>query len=62
MASKADRFYFDNFIGAANCCCQAAYYLESCMKNYDYANIKQMLAKMHNLEHDADKMKHEMTA
>ncbi len=62
MASKSDRFYFDNFNGAANCCCQAANYLKECLKNYDYNNIKQMLAKMHRLEHDADKKKHEMTA
>lgn len=62
MASKADRFYFDNFNGAANCCCQAARFLEECLKNYDYNHIKQMLTKMHRLEHDADKKKHEMTA
>ena len=62
MASKADRFYFENFLGAANCCCQAAVYLEDCLKNYDYKNIKQMLEKMHRLEHDADTKKHEMTA
>lgn len=62
MASKADRFYFENFNGAANCCCQTAKYLEECLKNYDYNNIKQMLTKMHHYEHDADKMKHEMTA
>lgn len=61
MASKADRFYFDNFIGAANCCNQAASYLEECLKNYDYANIKKMLEKMHTYEHDADTKKHEMT-
>lgn len=62
MASKADRFYFDNFIGAANCCCQAANYLEECLKHYNYENIQQMLEKMHRLEHDADQKKHEMTA
>lgn len=62
MASKADRFYFENFIGAANCCCQAASYLEECLKHYDYKNINQMLDKMHRLEHDADAKKHEMTA
>lgn len=61
MASKADRFYFDNFNGAANCCSQAANYLEECLKNYDYANIKQMLEKMHRFEHEADTVKHEMT-
>lgn len=62
MASKADRFYFENFIGAADCCCQAAKYLEECLKHYDYKNIEQMLEKMHILEHDADLKKHEMTA
>lgn len=62
MASKADQFYFDNFIGAANCCCQAARYLEECLKNYDYRNMKQMLEKMHRFEHDADTKKHEMSA
>lgn len=62
MASKADRFYFINFIGAANCCCQSANYLAECLKNYDYSNMKQMLSKMHRLEHDADTKKHEMTA
>ena len=62
MASKADRFYFENFIGAANCCCQSAVYLEECLKNYDYGNMKTMLEKMHRLEHDADTQKHEMTA
>lgn len=61
MASKADRFYFENFIGAANCCCQAANYLAECLKNYDYNNIKHMLDKMHRFEHDADTKKHEMT-
>ena len=53
MASKADRFYFDNFIGAANCCNQAASYLEKCLKNYDYANIKKMLPYIGHF-HSAD--------
>ncbi|MBQ7796839.1 MAG: DUF47 domain-containing protein, partial [Lachnospiraceae bacterium] len=48
--------------GAATCCCQAANYLEECLNHYDYNNIKQMLEKMHRLEHDADTKKHEMTA
>ena len=61
MASKADRFYFENFIGAANCCCQAANYLAECLKNYEYNNIEHMLDKMHRFEHDADTKKHEMT-
>ena len=60
--AKADRFYFENFIAAADCCCDAALYLQECLQNYDYANIKEMLEKMHALEHKADGVKHEMTA
>ena len=60
--AKADRFYYDNFIAAADCCCDAAQYLQECLQNYDYANIKEMLEKMHALEHKADGVKHEMTA
>ena len=60
--AKADRFYYENFIAAADCCCDAAKYLQECLQNYDYANIKEMLTKMHALEHKADGVKHEMTA
>ena len=60
--AKADRFYFDNFMNAAECCSKAALYLQECLTNYDYANIKTMLEEMHTLEHTADGVKHEMTA
>lgn len=60
--AKADRFYFDNFMNAAECCSKAALYLQECLANYDYANITTMLEKMHTLEHTADGVKHEMTA
>ena len=60
--AKSDRFYFDNFMVAAECCTKAALYLRECLTNYDYANIRQMLEKMHELEHAADGVKHEMTA
>ena len=60
--AKADRFYFENFTQAAECCCKAATYLQECLTNYDYANIKEMLTKMHELEHTADGVKHEMTS
>ena len=60
--AKSDRFYFENFTAAADCCGKAAVYLQECLQNYDYANIKEMLEKMHALEHQADGVKHEMTA
>ena len=60
--AKSDRFYFENFIAAADCCSKSAVYLQECLTNYDYANIIPMLEKMHTLEHTADSVKHEMTA
>ena len=60
--AKSDRFYFENYAAAAECCGKAAAYLQECLTNYDYANIKTMLEKMHGLEHEADGVKHEMTA
>ena len=52
--AKSDKFYFENFTAAAECCGKAAAYLQECLTNYDYANIEEMLEKMHALEHSAD--------
>ena len=60
--AKSDRFYFENYAAAADCCGKAAAYLQECLTNYDYANIQTMLEKMHAIEHEADGVKHEMTA
>ncbi len=60
--AKSDRFYFENYAAAADCCSKAAAYLQECLQNYDYANIKTMLENMHAIEHEADGVKHEMTA
>ncbi len=60
--AKSDHYYYNNFIDAAECCCLAAKYLQSCLSNYDYGQIKEMLEKMHRYEHDADEKKHEMSA
>ena len=60
--AKSDRFYFDNFTAAAECCSKAAAYLQECLTNYDYANIRTMLEEMHALEHAGDDVKHEMSS
>ncbi len=60
--AKSDRFYFENFAAAAACCSKAAVYLQECLTNYDYANIRTMLENMHAFEHEADGVKHEMNA
>ena len=62
MASKSDRYYFENFLSAAEFCCTAAKYLEECFSDYDYSKIEDMLQKMHSYEHAADEIKHEMSA
>ena len=60
--AKSDRFYFENFVAAADLCCSAAQYLQTCMTEYDPARVEQMLAKMHSIEHEADGKRHEMAA
>ena len=62
MASKADRFYYENFKEAADYCCKAADYLVECLTTYRPDRIKDMLGKMHEIEHAADQKKHEMSA
>ena len=61
MANKADRFFYENLVNAATLCCKASDYLVECLKDYNYDHIKVMLDKMHNIEHEADDKKHEMT-
>ena len=62
MANKADKFYFDNFVEAADCACKAADYLCQCLNAYNPDDIKAMIEKMHTIEHAADMKKHEMSA
>lgn len=60
--AKSDRYYYENFIAAAECCCDAAKYLRSCMTDYDYSKIQEMLETMHSYEHAGDEKKHEMSS
>jgi len=61
MASKTDRFYYENFTSAAQYCCDAAAYLQDCLTHYDRSNINEMLEKMHQFEHGADDVRHDMS-
>ena len=61
MANKANRFYFDNFVAAANCACRASDYLVNCLENYCAENIVSMIESLHAIEHEADGIKHEMS-
>lgn len=62
MSHNADRFYYENFIAAADCSCSAANYLIQCLTDYNPSEIKAMLETMHRFEHTADEKKHEMSA
>lgn len=58
--AKGDKFYFDNFAASTAFAKEAALYLVECFQNYDADRIEEMLKKMHEYEHSADKKKHEM--
>ncbi len=58
--AKGDKFYFDNFTASTALSKKAALYLVECLENYNPENIEEMLKKMHEIEHSADKKKHEM--
>lgn len=58
--AKGDKFYFDNFAACAALSKEAASYLVECLENYDPNKMEDMLHKMHEIEHRADKKKHEM--
>ena len=61
MANKADRFFYDNLVASAECSCRAADFLVKCLSEYSSSSIRGMLDTMHELEHEGDTKKHEMT-
>lgn len=58
--AKGDKFYFENFAATTELSKKAALYLVECLENYNPENIETMLKNMHEIEHSADKKKHEM--
>ncbi len=62
MANKADRFYFENFLSAAGCACDAAAFLKTTLSSYDPEGLQTAIASMHEIEHAADDLKHKMNA
>ena len=58
MANKADRFYYENFIEAADCACKAADYLVECLSAFDPQKMETILGTIHEFENAADKKKH----
>lgn len=60
MSKKSDRFYFQNFIECVECSCKAAKMLEDNLTNFDGDGLQEKLDRLHEIEHEADKKKHEM--
>ena len=60
--AKGDKFYFENFAASTALSKEAASYLVNCLENYAPEKLQQMLVEMHDIEHRADKTKHEMNA
>lgn len=60
MSKKSDRYYFENFIECVECGCKAAKMLEDNLTNFEAAGLQEKLNRLHEIEHDADKKKHEM--
>lgn len=61
MSKKQDTYYFDNFVECAEHSSKAAKLLKKFLNSYDEHNLKKCLDEMHEIEHSADKKKHELT-
>ena len=60
MARKNDAFYFETFSACAELSCRAANLLGEVMRAYDPSRIKEAITKMHEIEEQADRKKHEI--
>lgn len=60
MAKNKTNYYFDTFAKCISYANDAANLLHECFENYDINNMKEQADKMHQIEHTADIVKHEM--
>ena len=60
MAKKENNYYFDVFTKCILYANDAATLLHDCLENYSPRGLKARLAEMHEIEHAADTVKHEM--
>ncbi|MGI5982985.1 MAG: DUF47 domain-containing protein [Sakamotonia sp.] len=61
MSKKQDDFYFQNFIECAGYSCQAAHLLKEILSDFKPEETKERLDELHNIEHEADVKKHELS-
>ena len=57
---KKDQYYFDVLIRCAAFGCEAALFLKESLANFDPQNIVAHMEAVHEIEHKADDLKHEM--
>ncbi|MBR2409472.1 MAG: DUF47 domain-containing protein [Lachnospiraceae bacterium] len=60
MAKKGDRYYFDNFVACVECSQRAATLLGETLKNYSKEDMGKKREQIHEIEHEADRKKHEL--
>jgi hypothetical protein len=60
MSKKSDAYYFENFIECAACAEEAAIMLEKNLTDFHVDKLEENLTLLHEIEHGADKKKHEM--
>lgn len=61
LARKKDFDYFDYFCRSADYICQAAQYLHESFSAFEHDTFLTRIDKMHQIENQADSIKHEMT-
>ena len=61
MSKKQDAFYYNNFISCAGYACKAVHLLKDILTNFNPDEISEKMDEIHNIEHQADDTKHEMT-
>ncbi|MBQ7954235.1 MAG: DUF47 domain-containing protein [Lachnospiraceae bacterium] len=60
MAKKENNFYFDTFTKGIHYANDAATLLQSSFENYNAGTLKERIDRMHEIEHAADTVKHDM--
>ncbi|HIQ97347.1 MAG TPA: DUF47 domain-containing protein [Candidatus Limivivens merdigallinarum] len=61
MSKKQDTFYFEHFVDCGRLALGAAQFLESILTDFDPKKLEKWQDAMHQIEHDADGKKHEIT-
>ena len=60
MGKKEKNYYFETFIKIVSYCHDAAEMLRDCFDNYTSIDLPKSIEAMHDIEHAADEIKHEM--